>query len=317
MPYPKRGAKLAVIGMGAVGSAFAYVATIKGLATELMLGNRTVERAEGEAMDLRHGLPYAYPMQITAGGLDHCEDADVIIMAAGASQKQGDTRLDLASRNAEITKKLIPPILKRNPNPILFFVANPVDILTYVGLKESGLPKSQVFGSGTSLDSSRFRYQLSNHCNLDPRNVHAQIVGEHGDTEVPLWSRVNIAGVPLDEYCPVCGRGCEPRVKQNLFEDVRDAAYRIIGMKGETCYAVGLAMASIVETVFKNQHSVHTVSTLLDGDYGIRDVCLSLPAVMGRDGVHQVLSTALAEEEEKALRRSASVLRETLDGVGY
>ncbi|MFW5837020.1 MAG: L-lactate dehydrogenase [Desulfovibrionaceae bacterium] len=312
----RRGTKVAVVGMGAVGAAFAYAATIKGLTHTLALTNRTPERAEGEAMDLRHGLPFAYPMQIEAGGYEHCEGADIVIMAAGASQGANETRLDLAGKNAEITKKLVGEVLKRNPDPILFFVANPVDVLTYVGLKESGLPKNQVFGSGTSLDSSRFRFLLSHHCGLDPRNIHAHVVGEHGDSEVALWSRVNVAGVALDEYCPVCGRGCDVKAKQRIFEDVRDAAYHVIEKKGETSYAIGLAMTSIVETVLKNQHSVHTVSTLMEGEYGIKDVCLSLPCVLGRGGVQKVISTSLAGEEKKALQHSASVLRETLDSIG-
>jgi len=313
----KSSSKIAVIGTGMVGTSFAYALLIKGIVSEMALINRTRERAEGEAMDLNHGLTYATPMKIKAGGYELCRDAHMVVVTAGAKQEEGETRLDLAGKNANIVNKIVPEILKHNPSPIIMMVANPVDVLTYVALRESGLPKNRVFGSGTVLDSARFRFLLSEHCGVDPRNVHSYIIGEHGDFEVPLWSRVNIAGASLEEHEAECGLTSGKSFREKVFGDVKNAAYEIIRRKDATYYGIGLAMSRIVQAVMHNQHSVLPVSSLVEDYYGINDVCLSLPSVVGISGVEKVIHSSLAEDEAEALKKSARVLRNTLASIGY
>ncbi len=311
-----RHSKVAIVGTGMVGMSYAYALTIKGLVREIGLINRTPERAEGEAMDLSHCLPFVKPVDIHAGGYEMCKDAQIVIIAAGANQKQGETRLDLAKRNVKIVEDIVPRILEHNPSPILLMVSNPVDILTYVALKVSGLPPERVISSGTVLDTMRFRYLLSRFYSIDSRNVHGYVIGEHGDSEVLVWSRVNIAGISLMDWCQACSKAIYPK-KKEIEEDVRKAAYHIIEKKEATYYAIALAMNRITEAVFMNQQSVLTVGTLMQGEYGIKDVCLSLPCVVGSGGVSHVFSNPLAEDEERALRDSARVLREGLDSVAY
>ncbi len=312
----KRHSKVAIVGTGLVGMSYAYALTMKGLVREISLINRTPEKAEGEAMDLSHGLPFVKPVDIRAGGYEMCKDAQMVIIAAGANQKEGETRMDLARRNVKIVEDVVPRIMEHNPDPILLMVSNPVDILTYVALKVSGLPPERVISSGTVLDTMRFRYLLSEFYNMDSRNVHGYVIGEHGDSEVLVWSRVNIAGISLMDWCQACSKSIHPKV-QEIEEDVRKAAYHIIEKKGATYYAIALAMNRITEAVFMNQQSVLTVGTLMQGEYGIKDVCLSLPSVLGSKGVSYIFSNPLAEDEEKALQDSARVLREGLDTVGY
>ncbi|SDB33530.1 L-lactate dehydrogenase [Desulfonatronum thiosulfatophilum] len=308
--------KVTIIGTGLVGMSYAYAMTIKGLVREIGLINRTAARAEGEAMDLSHGLPFVKPMDIQAGGYELCRDAQIVVIAAGANQKEGETRLDLAKRNVKIVEDIVPKILEHNSNPILLIVSNPVDILTHVALKVSGLPSQRVISSGTVLDTMRFRHLLSEFYDVDPRNVHGYVIGEHGDSEVPVWSRVNIAGIPLDDYCESCGKSIEAR-KIAIENDVRTAAYDVIEKKQATYYAIGLAMIRITEAVLMNQHSVLTVGTLMQGEYGLKDVCLSLPSIVGAQGVDRVLANPLADSELHALRESARILREGLDSIGY
>lgn len=312
----KHHSKIAIVGAGMVGMSYAYVLTIKGLVREVALINRSLEKAEGEAMDLSHGLPFVNPVNIRAGGYEMCQDAQMVVIAAGASQKEGESRLDLTRRNVKIVEDIVPRILEHNPDPILLMVSNPVDILTYVALKVSGLPPEQVISSGTVLDTMRFRYLLSEFYNMDSRNVHGYVIGEHGDSEVLVWSRVNIAGISLMDWCRECVRSIHPKMTE-IENDVRGAAYNIIEKKGATYYAIALAMNRITEAVFMNQQSVLTVGTLMQGEYGIKDVCLSLPCVLGSRGVNYIFSNPLATEEEKALQNSARVLRENLESVGY
>jgi L-lactate dehydrogenase len=312
----KRHSKVAIVGTGLVGMSYAYALTLKGLVREISLINRTPEKAEGEAMDLSHGLPFVKPVDIRAGGYEMCKDAQMVIIAAGANQKEGETRMDLARRNVKIVEDVVPRIMEHNPDPILLMVSNPVDILTYVALKVSGLPPERVISSGTVLDTMRFRYLLSEFYNMDSRNVHGYVIGEHGDSEVLVWSRVNIAGISLMDWCQACSKSIHPKMPE-IENDVRKAAYHIIEKKGATYYAIALAMNRITEAVFMNQQSVLTVGTLMQGEYGIKDVCLSLPSVLGSKGVSYIFSNPLAEDEEKALQDSARVLREGLDSVGY
>jgi L-lactate dehydrogenase len=305
-----------IIGTGLVGMSYAYALTIKGLVREIGLINRTAAKAEGEAMDLSHGLPFTKPMDIRAGGYEMCKGAQIVVIAAGANQKEGETRLDLAKRNVKIVEDIVPRVMEHNPEAILLMVSNPVDILTHVALKVSGLPPTRVISSGTVLDTMRFRHLLSEYYDVDPRNVHGYVIGEHGDSEVLVWSRVNIAGISLMDYCEACGRSIETRKKQ-IEDDVKNAAYHVIEKKQATYYAIGLAMVRITEAVLMNQHSVLTVGTLMQGEYGFKDVSLSLPCVVGAEGIHQVLKNSLVKDEEAALRKSAQVLREGLDSVGY
>lgn len=267
-------------------------------------------------MDLRHGLPFVRPVDVHVGDYADCAGADIVVITAGAASRLGETRLDLASRNATIFRQIVPEIIRHNSDGILLVVTNPVDVLTQLTLKLSGHPANKVIGSGTVLDSARFRYLLAEHCGVDPRNVHAYIIGEHGDSEVAVWSLANIAGTRLTDYCIVCQRDCEGIPKEEIFHRVRDAAYEVIQRKGATFYAVGLSVASIVESILRDQHSVLPVSSLMQGQYDLEDVCLSLPTVVGRDGVVQVLELPLDEDEAAALRRSAALLQEVARSIG-
>jgi L-lactate dehydrogenase len=307
-----------IVGTGMVGTSIAYALIMKGLVQNLGLINRSPEKAEGEAMDLKHCLPFVSPVNIRAGGFELCKDAQVVVVTAGATQAEGETRLDLCGKNARIIKGIVQDILEYNPAPIILVVTNPVDVLTYVALRESGLPPERVIGSGTVLDTARFRSLVAEHCSLDTRNTHGYVIGEHGDSEVLVWSRLNIAGVLMNDYCgQACTRECPDDFRGDIDDNVRNAAYEIIKKKGATYYAVALAVVSILETVLKNHRSVLTVSSLMQGQYGISNVCLSLPSLLGSRGVENVLDSPLADNETHALRESARVLRETLESIGY
>jgi L-lactate dehydrogenase len=308
--------RIAIVGAGAVGATLAYALMIHGQADELVLVDKNRAKAEGEAMDLSHGLPFVRPVDVHVGDYADCAGADVVVITAGAPSRHGETRLDLAGRNASIFRQIIPEVVRYNSDGILLVVTNPVDVLTYLTLKLSERPARKVIGSGTVLDSARFRYLLAEHCGVDPRNVHAYIIGEHGDSEVPVWSLTNIAGTRLTDYCVVCRRDCDGVPKDKIFAQVRDAGYDVIKRKGATFYAVGLSVASIVESILRDQNSVLPISSLMQGQYGLEDVCLSLPTVLGRQGVVQVLELPLNEDEIADLKRSAEVLREVAKSAG-
>jgi len=299
--------KVAVVGTGAVGSSIAYALLISGLVNELLLVDIDRAKAEGEAMDLAHGAPFVQPIRVYAGEYMDCHDADVIIFSAGANQKPGETRLELINKNFQVLKNSLPRLMTDKCKAILLMVSNPVDVLTYAALKLTGCPPERVIGSGTVLDSSRFRHLLACHCRVDARNIHAYIVGEHGDSEVPLWSLANIAGVKIDEFCSL--RGMPPVNKEEITEKVRRAAYEIISRKGATYYAIGLVVKRICESILRNEHSILTVSGLVNGFYGIDGCCLSLPAVISRDGREKVIAPPLPVEEVDALRKSAEILK--------
>jgi len=300
--------RIAIVGTGAVGATLAYSLMIRGQADEIVLIDVNRAKAEGEAMDLRHGLPFVRPVDVHVGDYPDCAGADIVVVTAGAASRPGETRLDLASRNVAIFREIIPAIVQHNTDGILLVVTNPVDVLTHLTLKLSGRPAHRVLGSGTVLDSGRFRYLLAQHCGVDPRNVHAYIIGEHGDSEVPVWSLANIAGERLADYCAVCQRDCDGVPKEEIFRQVRDAAYAVIERKGATYYAVSLAVTSVIESILRNQRSILPVSSLMQGQYGLHDVCLSLPTVVGREGVIQVLELPLDEVELNGLQRSAEML---------
>jgi len=309
---PIREGKVGIIGIGYVGATFAYSLAISGAASEIVLVDVNKEKALGEAMDLNHGLAFINPVRIYSGDYADCADAQVIVLTAGAAQREGESRLDLLARNAKIFADICPQITAHTRSAVLLVVTNPVDILTYLTLKFSGLPPSQVLGSGTILDTARFRFLLGQHYGVDPRSVHAYILGEHGDSEVPIWSTANIAGSSLSEYCQLTGLHYNQAEMDRLFEQVRGAAYELIKRKGVSNYAIGLALTRLVEAIVRDQNRVFSVSSLVQDYYGIGDVCFSLPCVVGRQGVRQILRLHLSAEEVAALARSAEILKSTL-----
>ncbi len=310
------GLKVGIVGSGQVGATFAYALLMRGLATEIVIVDLNRSLAEGNAEDLNHGLPFVRPAVIRAGEYGDLEGADIIVITAGAAQKKGETRLDLTKRNVEIFSAMIPSITKYNKSGILIVVSNPVDVLTYATIAFSGFETGRVIGTGTALDSARFRFLLSRHCGIDPRNVHAYVIGEHGDSEIGVWSLVHLSGVKLDEYCRFCAVQCGVIDREKIITDVRTAAYSVIEKKGATCYAVGLATLTLVESIVRDQNTIMTVSGLLNNYLGISGVSLSVPAVLNRKGISTVIELPLTEEELAALRRSAEVLREQIVNAG-
>ena len=304
--------KVVVIGAGFVGTTYAYALMHTGLAGEIILIDVDQKRVKGEVMDLEHGLAFVQPVTIRSGDYSDCADANLIVITAGAKQTPGQSRLELIQRNAEIVKLICDEINKHASDAVLLVVANPVDILTYVALKRLNWPRKRVIGSGTVLDSARFRTMLSQHCGIDTRNVHAYILGEHGDSEVAAWSMTHIAGIPMKNYCLLC-QGCDSKKGHaDIVRSVRDSAYHIIDYKGSTYYAIGLSLTRISEAILRNEHSILTVSILLDGEYGIDDICLSVPCVVGKTGVERIVTAILPENEQAALKASAETLGKIL-----
>jgi L-lactate dehydrogenase len=310
---PSHPSRVAVVGVGNVGSSFAYALVLSGLASELVLIDRDTRRAEGEAMDLAHAVPFTKPIRVWAGDYADCAGAAVTVITAGVAQRPGESRRDLVSRNAAIMGAIVPQVAEANPDGIILVTTNPVDVLSYQSWKASGLPPSRVIGSGTILDTARFRALLSEHFGVDPRSVHAFIAGEHGDSEVPIWSSANIAGMRLAEFCTANGLTYDSAEMDAIFARTRDAAYEIIARKGATYYAVGAGLLRIVEAIIRDQRTVLSVSSLVDDFYGISDVYLSLPCVVTREGVERQLRLDLSPSEAAGLRRSAEVLRTMID----
>lgn len=307
--------KTAIIGCGFVGASSAFSLVHKGLFSELVLIDANHAKAEGEAMDLSHGRPFTSPMKIYAGTYDDISDCSLIIITAGANQKPGETRLDLVHKNVSIFKSIIPEITKRNFEGILLIVANPVDILTYAALKISGYPKERVLGSGTVLDSARFRYLLSEHLNVDSRSVHAYIIGEHGDSELAVWSSANVSGIGINDFCELRGHYQHDEAMDRIYRTVRDSAYEIIERKGATYYGVAMAVSRIAESIIRNEHSVLPVSSLMEGEYGLTDLCISVPTIVSAKGAEQVLEIPLSPEEKEKLQKSAAELKKVLDSA--
>lgn len=312
-----RPVRVAVVGTGNVGATFAYSLLMSSLASEIVLVDANQRKAEGEAMDLNHAVPLAQNARIWVGDYQDCAGAVVTVISAGANQRPGETRLDLAVRNVAIFRQIIPQVVKYNPEGIILVATNPVDVLSYVSWKLSGLPKNQVFGSGTILDTARFRFLLSQYFQVDPRSVHAYIIGEHGDSEVPVWSHANIAGMRFGVFCKQMGKGCDQDALNDIFAQTRDAAYKIIERKGATFYAVATGLIRIVEAILRNQDTVLSVSSLIENFYGIDDVFLSLPTVIDRGGVERILRLELDETEIDGLRKSANVLKGLSRDLGF
>src|SRR5947209_8798518 len=310
MRRPRKGA---IIGAGQVGMACAYSMLIQSTFDEMVLVDIDRPKLEGEVMDLVHGLSFVAPASVKAGTIADCPGADMVIITAGAKQRTGESRLDLLGRNVAIFKGLISELEQYCPDAIYLVVSNPVDVMTYVTWKLSGLPCNAVIGSGTTLDTARFRYLLAQELQLDPRSIHAYIIGEHGDSEVPVWSRLNVAGTPLLAIDPQLGTPSDPGHWYRTFEQVKNAAYEIIQRKGATSYAIGLAVTQIAQAILRDQNRVMTVSCLVEGMYGIGDVYLSLPAVVNRYGVNRIVQLSLSSEEEQQLKHSAQLLRQAIE----
>jgi len=307
--------KVVVIGAGSVGTAYIYALLKGGLAGEIVLLDIDKKRAEGEVMDLSHGLPFIPPVKIRSGDYNDCANASLIVVTAGAKQKPGQSRLELIRSNVEIVGSICGEIKKSGSEAVLVMVTNPVDILTFMALQKLGWPKQRVIGSGTVLDSSRFKYMLSMHCGIDARNVHAYILGEHGDSEVAAWSMTHIAGIPIKGYCAICGACDNKKTYERIAAEVRNSAYHIIDYKGSTYYGIGLSLVRISEAILRNEDSVLTVSTLLQGEYGISDICLSVPCIVDSGGVSRIITAKLDHQEQQALESSADVLRKTLSAL--
>lgn len=304
--------KAAIIGCGFVGTSIAFSLVQKGIFSELVLIDANEKKAEGEAMDLSHGLPFTKPMEIRAGSYEDITDCAMIIITAGANQKPGETRLDLVHKNVEIYKGIIPKIVEKNQEATLLIVSNPVDIMTYVALKLSGYPRHKVIGSGTVLDTARLKYLLSRHLDVDSRSIHAFIIGEHGDSELAVWSAANVSGIPLNHFCELRGYFDHMESMDRIYQSVRDSAYEIIEKKGATYYGVAMAVCRIAESVIRNEHSIMPISVYLDGLYGLHDICLSIPTVVGQEGAEKVLDIPLDLMEMRKLVYSAEELKKII-----
>lgn len=305
--------KVAVIGCGFVGSSIAFALMQSGLFSEMVLIDVDMKKAEGEALDIGHGISFARPMRIWAGVYEDIADAALVIITAGANQKPGETRLDLVHKNINILKSIMPEVTKHNKTGIILMVANPVDILTYAALKISGLPENRVIGSGTVLDTARLKYEMGELLEVDSRGVHAYIVGEHGDSEIAAWSSANISGVPLKDFCRVrsdIDSSMITEATKEIAERVKNSAYEIIERKQATYYGIAMAVKRICEAIIRDEKSVLPISSMMHGEYGLADVVLSMPAIVGENGVEHVVPVSLDEEEQKRLWNSAQVLKE-------
>ena len=305
--------KVAIIGCGFVGSASAFALMQSGLFSEMVLVDADRAKAEGEALDISHGLPFAKPMTIYAGSYDDITDAAIIIITAGAAQKPGETRLDLVRKNVAIFGNIVPEIAKRDCAGILLIVANPVDILTYAAVKLSGFPENRVFGSGTVLDSARLKYLLGEHLGVDSRSVHAYIIGEHGDSEIVAWSSANVSGVPLLKFCSMRGYEDHEQAMELIAEGVRDSAAVIIEKKRATYYGIAMSVRRICECIVRDEKSVLPVSSVQHCGYGVDGIAFSMPSIVGRFGIEKVIPIDLNEKEKESLLASAKVLKQVID----
>ena len=304
--------KVAVVGCGFVGAASAFSLMQSGLFSEMVLIDSDPAKAEGEALDISHGVPFAKPIKIYAGGYDDVRNASLIVITAGANQKPGETRLDLVKKNIGIFKSIIPEIKSRGFKGILLIVANPVDILTTVAQKLSGLPENRVFGSGTVLDTARLKSELGAHLNVDPRSVHAFIIGEHGDSEIAAWSSANVSGIPLNKFCEMRGHFNHDEAIKKIAADVKNSAYEIIKRKRATYYGIAMSVKRICEAIVRDEKSILPVSSMMHGEYGVDGVSLSMPAIVGKNGVETLVPLQLNETEQADLRKSAQTLQDIL-----
>ncbi|GEQ61831.1 L-lactate dehydrogenase [Vagococcus lutrae] len=301
--------KIILVGAGDVGSSYAFTLVTQNIGRELGIIDLNVGKSEGDALDLSDGLAFTSPKKIYAATYADCHDADLVVLTAGAAQKPGETRLDLVNKNLAITKGIVENIMASGFNGIFLVASNPVDILTYAVLKFSGLPKNQVIGSGTSLDSARFRKSLAQIADVDARDVHAYIIGEHGDSQFPVWSHANIGGLQVYEWM----KGQPDVTEESLIElvaGVRDAAYEIIQRKGSTHYGIAVALARITQAIFNDQNAILPLSVLLEGEYGVSDICIGTPAIINRQGLKSVVELPLNDLEKQKMSESVQTIRE-------
>lgn len=303
--------KCAIIGCGFVGATIAFALTQKSLFSELVLIDSNHAKAEGEAMDLSHGLPFAHPMKVYAGDYKDIADCYLIIITAGTAQRPNETRLDMVHKNVEIFKSIIPNITKYNNSAILLVVSNPVDIPTYCTIKLSGFPAGRVLGSGTVLDTARLKYHLGQQLCVDSRSIHAFIIGEHGDSELAVWSSANVSGIDLEDFHGLCS-SCREVSFNQTYENVRDSAYEVIERKGATYYGIAMAVTKIVLAIIRDEHSVLPVSGYVDGHYGLSDLCIGVPSIVGSNGIEKVLDIPLNEEENERLINSVKTLKKVI-----
>ncbi len=307
--------KAAVIGCGFVGSSTAFALMQSGLFSELILIDADADRAEGEALDISHGTPFARPMKIYAGTYKDISDAAIVIITAGANQKPDETRLDLVSKNTKIMRSIVQEIMKYGCEGILLIVSNPVDILTYEALKISGLPKNRVIGSGTVLDTGRLKSELAEHLGVDSRSIHAFIIGEHGDSEIAAFSSANVSGVPLNDVCEMRGYFHHEAAMREIAQTVKNSAYEIIEKKKATYYGISMAVRRICEAIVRDEKSILSVSVMLDGIYGLKDIVLSMPTIIGAGGAEGQMPITLNQAEQDQLKQSADVLRDVIKNI--
>lgn len=307
--------KAAIVGCGFVGASIAFRFLQQGLFSRLVLLDADQAKAEGEAMDLSDGLPYGATMEITAGTYDDIAGCALVVITAGANQKPGETRLDLIGRNIAIMRSILSEITARDFQGILLIVSNPVDVLTYAAWKLSGYPRERVIGSGAVLDTGRLKQLLGEELRVDSRNIHAFIIGEHGDSELAVWSEANVSGLALEDFCRIRGQALRPGDMERMYREVRDSAYEIIQRKGVTCYGIAMAVGRIAECIVKNEHAVLPISVVLDGQYGLDGLALSIPSLLGRQGLEEILEIPLSPEENRALRDSAEQMKQAIESL--
>ena len=308
--------KAAIIGCGLVGSSIAFRFLQQGLFSQLVLLDVDHDKAEGEAMDLSDGLPYGATMEITAGGYDDIADCALVVITAGVNQKPGETRLDLIGKNTAILRSILSEITARDFEGILLVVSNPVDVLTYAAWQMSGYPKERVIGSGTVLDTARLKQLLGEELGVDSRNVHTFIIGEHGDSELPVWTGANVSGMNLDDFCRLRGKELSQERMQRLYLSVRDSAGEIIRREGATYYGIAMAVGRIAQCIVRDEHAVLPISVALEGEYGLSGLALSVPAIVGRGGLETVLEIPLSRDERAALEGSARAMTQAIAGLG-
>jgi len=310
--------KIGIVGCGMVGSSSAYALVMSGVGREIVLVDLKRARAEAEANDIFHAVPFAHPLQVHAGDYADLTGAKVVVIAGGVAQKPGETRLQLLQRNAEVFRQIVPSVLRPAPEAVLLVVTNPVDIMTHLAAHfaaEFGVPPTRVIGSGTTLDTARFRALLGRHFDVDPHHVHGYVIGEHGDSEVLAWSQATIAGLNLDEFAKVHGKPLTDADRARIDENVRRAAYHIIAGKGATYYGIGSAVARIVDVLLHDQRAILTICTRIAGVPDCADVTLALPHLVGGEGAMAAIPLPLTADEGEALRRSAGILREAIESL--
>ncbi|SFC57165.1 L-lactate dehydrogenase [Clostridium uliginosum] len=309
----ERKRKISIVGAGFVGSTTAFALMNSGVATEICIYDINMDKAMGEVMDLVHGTSFIKPVNIYAGNINETKDSDIIIITAGAAQKEGETRLDLIEKNYNIFKGFIPEITKYSPDAILLVASNPVDILTYITYKLSGFPKERIIGTGTVLDTSRLKYVIGKYLSANNNNVHAYVLGEHGDSEVVSWSTGSIAGETFEEYSKKFGLEWDDEIKAVIEKDVKNSAYEIISRKKATYYAIALAINKIVESILRDENTILTVSSLMMGEYDIEDIYLAIPTILNRNGAERIIDPKISDSEINKLKSSAKLLKEHME----